>query len=340
MSRGFVDCVELFLAAGDGGDGAISFLRERNRPKGGPDGGDGGDGGNLQIEVRHDLHTLSHLAGLSELRAADGLRGSRHCSSGHSGENRILPVPPGTQVYGETGSLLLDTVDLKPNEPFDFLRGGRGGKGNHHFKGPRLQLPRFAQEGEPGDSGRFRLELRLVADIGLVGLPNAGKSSFQTLITAARPRVAGYPFTTKIPNLGVLRVFEEDVIIADIPGLIKGASQGCGLGLQFLNHIKRTKALLFIVDISEPESAEAVALLRTELGAFDPRLLEKPFAVLANKMDLPEAETHLSELRERHPEAPILAGSCLSSESVPGFQALLLALKRGDVEALGALSSR
>ncbi|MEM9423367.1 MAG: GTPase ObgE [Spirochaetota bacterium] len=331
MARSFVDSLHLTLQAGKGGAGAVSFLRERGRPKGGPDGGDGGDGGNVLIAVSHNLNTLSHLSGVKQIRAENGKRGQGGCRTGHSGSDARVKVPPGTLIYdAETHELVLDTVGLKSEAPI--LCGGRGGRGNHHFRGPRRQLPRFAQEGEEGESGDFRIELRLIADIGLIGLPNAGKSSLQNLLTNAHPKIGAYPFTTTVPNLGVLRIYEEELIIADIPGIIEGAAAGSGLGLQFLSHISRTAALLFVIDIAAENAIDVVPQLRRELADYDQQfqsdLLQKPWAILANKIDLPTAAENLEALRTAYPDITIVAASCLAPEYIAPLQKFLLSLKK------------
>ena len=336
MARSFVDLVHLQLRAGKGGGGAVSFLRERGRPKGGPDGGDGGAGGSVFISVTENLNTLSHLAGRNEICAQNGQRGAGGCRTGHGGVHAYVCVPPGTLVYEATNDeLLLDTANISTNilsgKSYELLHGGRGGKGNHHFKGANRQLPRFAQEGEVGQSGYFRLELRLIADIGLVGFPNAGKSSFQNLLTRAQAKVGAYPFTTTVPNLGVLKVFDEELLLADIPGIIQGASEGHGLGLKFLGHIARAAALLFVVDAGEPNAAQKVAQLRKELALYDQQfqtnLQRKPWAILANKMDIPAAKEQLHSLSQSYPDVEIVAASCLDSQYIPTLQKFLLSLK-------------
>ncbi len=332
-SRSFIDSVHLELAGGKGGDGAVSFLRERCRPKGGPDGGDGGDGGNVIISISHNLNTLSHLAGIHEVAAGNGKKGEGGCRSGHRGSDAHILVPPGTVIYDvESSRQILDTVKLGDDQPYVLLRGGRGGKGNHHFKGPRRQLPRFAQEGEAGEKAYYRLELRLIADIGLVGLPNAGKSSLQNLLTNADPKVGAYPFTTTVPNLGVLKVFDEDIVIADIPGIIEGAAEGSGLGLQFLSHISRAAALLFVLDVATENCVQVVSQLRSELARYDVQfqtlLLEKPWAILANKIDLPSQREQAEALRQTYPKVELVEASCIDPRYVQPLREFLLRLKR------------
>ena len=332
---GFVDSLELRLCSGKGGNGAVSFLRERCRPKGGPDGGDGGVGGRIVVETAGNLNTLSHLAGLSQICAGNGKAGKGGCRTGRNGADAVLRVPPGTLIYSaEHGDLLLDTANLELGQPFLLLSGGRGGKGNHHFRGPRRQMPRFAQDGQAGQSGQFRLELRLIADIGLVGMPNAGKSSLQNLLTRAHAKVAAYPFTTTVPNLGVVRAFDEELVLADIPGLIAGAARGNGLGLQFLGHIERAAALLFVLD-GAANCTDQFFQLRRELAGYDEQfasgLCEKPWAILLNKIDLMEASEQLTNLQKICPEAEIFPTSCLHTQhdarSIEELQTFLLHLK-------------
>ena len=328
---GFVDSVELRLCSGKGGKGAVSFLRERGRPKGGPDGGDGGAGGQIVVEIAGNLNTLSHLAGLSQICAGNGRAGQGGCRTGRNGDDAVLRLPPGTLIYSaERGDLLLDTAAIEPGQPFELLRGGRGGKGNHHFRGPRRQIPRFAQEGQAGQSGAFRLELRLIADIGIVGMPNAGKSSLQNLLTRAHAKVAAYPFTTTVPNLGVVRALDQELVLADIPGLIAGAACGSGLGLQFLGHIERAAALLFVLD-GAADCVAQLAQLRAELAAYDEQfessLCEKPWAILLNKIDLAQAAEQLANVEKNCANAEIIAASCLDKKYIAKLQTFLLHLK-------------
>ncbi|NCN04871.1 MAG: GTPase ObgE [Spirochaetales bacterium] len=293
--NGFVDQVVIHVSSGHGGAGSVSFRREKYIPKGGPDGGDGGKGGNVLFEVRRNLKTLTHLRNLAHYMAQNGLPGSGRQRHGSDGNDVIIPVPPGTLIKDrETDEVLLDLLE---EGTYRFLEGGIGGKGNTHFATSRNQAPRFSQEGMEGHERDLRVELQLIADIGFVGLPNAGKSSLLQSLTAANPKVAAYPFTTKIPNLGVASIHNTEFILADIPGIIEGASQGAGLGLRFLKHIARTKALGFVIDVSEEADPEAVfEQLKSELSQYDPELLEKPRIILLNKIDLPEAREKAKEI--------------------------------------------
>jgi GTPase len=295
----FLDRVKISVRAGDGGDGAATFRREAHVPRGGPDGGDGGRGGSIYLEVDAGQTTLRDFQHRHHFRAPPGGRGSRARRHGKAGDDLVLPVPPGTAVHDdETGALLADLV--APGQRVMVARGGRGGLGNTHFKTSTHQAPKHAQKGEPGDELWVRLELRLIADVGLVGLPNAGKSTILAALTAARPKIADYPFTTLEPNLGVLDLGEEDgrrPTIADVPGLIEGASGGAGLGHAFLRHVERTRILVHVVDGSSRDPEWDHRVIRDELEAHDPALLEKPMLVVLNKLDLPAATDAWSAFR-------------------------------------------
>jgi GTP-binding protein len=287
----FLDRVKIRVAAGAGGDGAATFRREAHVPRGGPDGGDGGRGGSVYIRVDPGQTTLRDFQHAHHFRATSGGRGSGSRRHGKAGEDLVLAVPPGTAIHEDaSGELLADLVAA--DQQVMVARGGRGGLGNVHFKTPTHQAPKHAQKGEPGEERWLRLELRVIADVGLVGLPNAGKSTLLTGLTAARPKIADYPFTTLEPNLGVLDLGPEDErrpTIADVPGLIEGASQGAGLGHAFLRHVERTRVLIHVVDGSAQDPEWDYAAIRDELAAHDPALLEKPMLVAFNKIDLPAA---------------------------------------------------
>ena len=284
----FVDEVTLTLESGHGGAGAVSFRREKYVPKGGPDGGDGGDGGNVIVRRRENVKTLSHLAGKSSLSAQRGRSGSGRNRHGADGRDLVLDLPPGSVVYdADTAESL---ADLAEQSSYVLLHGGRGGKGNTHFATSTHQTPRFAQEGLPGRRLRARIEIRLVADVGLVGLPNAGKSSLLSAVSNARPRVGSYPFTTTVPNLGVYRKDRLDVVIADIPGIIEGAAEGHGLGLRFLKHISRTAGLLYLIDLSNPDPVSDVHTLEREISAYGGGLESKPRLLVGNKLDIADPE--------------------------------------------------
>jgi GTP-binding protein len=291
MPAMFLDRVKIWVRAGDGGDGAATFRREAHVPRGGPDGGDGGRGGSVRLEVDPGQTTLRDFQYRHHFKAVAGGRGERARRHGKAGDDLVLAVPPGTAVYDDgTGELLADLVAT--GQAAMVARGGRGGLGNTHFKTPTHQAPRHAQKGEPGVERWLRLELRLIADVGLVGLPNAGKSTLLAALTAAQPKIADYPFTTLEPNLGVMDLGDVDErrpTIADVPGLIEGASGGAGLGHAFLRHVERTRVLVHVVDGSSRDPDWDHEVIREELRAHDPELLEKPILVAFNKLDLPAA---------------------------------------------------
>jgi GTP-binding protein len=282
----FIDSVELTLYSGKGGAGAVSFRREKFVPKGGPDGGDGGDGGDVYFLVDKNTHTLSHYKGKKVLKAQNGRPGEGRRKHGKKGEDLVLVVPPGTQVFdAESNELLLDLTE--DSQKVLFLKGGKGGKGNWHFKSASKQRPVYAQPGLAAESKRVRLELKLIADVGLVGFPNVGKSTLISTISNAKPEIANYEFTTLTPKLGVVKISEfESFVMADIPGIISGASEGKGLGLQFLKHIERTKSLLFMIDISSyKEPITQYKTLKKELSKFSDRLAKRSYAIALTKID-------------------------------------------------------
>ncbi|HZM73648.1 MAG TPA: GTPase ObgE [Candidatus Polarisedimenticolia bacterium] len=287
----FLDQVTLFVRAGAGGDGAATFRREAHVPRGGPDGGDGGRGGSIELVVDAGQTTLRDFQQKHHFRATPGGRGEGNNRHGKAGETLRLSVPPGTSVYDATsGALLADLVAV--GQSAVVARGGRGGLGNKHFATSTHQAPKHAQKGEPGEERTLRLELRLIADVGLVGLPNAGKSTLLAALTAARPKIAPYPFTTLEPNLGVLDLGDDEdrrPTIADVPGLIEGASTGAGLGHAFLRHVSRTRVLVHVVDGAARDAEWDYGVIVEELRAHDPALLAKPRLIAFNKLDLPAA---------------------------------------------------
>jgi GTP-binding protein len=287
----FLDRVTIWVRAGAGGDGAATFRREAHVPRGGPDGGDGGRGGSVILRVDPGQTTLRDFRYSHHFKANPGGRGTGARRHGKAGADLILAVPPGTAVVDDaTGALLADLVAA--GQEATVARGGRGGLGNTHFKSATHQAPKHAQRGEPGEERTLRLELRLIADVGLVGLPNAGKSTLLAALTAATPKIADYPFTTLEPNLGVLDLGENDErrpTIADVPGLIEGASRGAGLGHAFLRHVERTRILVHLVDGTSADAESDYRVIRDELAAHDPALLDKPMLVAFNKMDEPTA---------------------------------------------------
>jgi GTPase len=295
----FTDQVVIHVKSGRGGDGMVHFHREKFIPRGGPDGGDGGKGGDVIFEVKSTLNTLSAFRQNQKFRAEDGIKGGPSQMSGRYGKDLILYVPPGTVIFDEdTGELLGDLT--KPGEKLNVLKGGRGGRGNQHFATSRNQVPRTAEKGEPAQEKRIRLELKLIADIGLIGVPNAGKSTLLTALTNAKPKIAPYPFTTLEPNLGVADIdINTTVVLADIPGLIEGAAQGAGLGHDFLRHIQRTRVLIHLLDGLSEDPVADYSQINSELALFDPNLARKPQIVALNKIDQPEVQERLAEIEKK-----------------------------------------
>jgi GTPase len=309
----FLDEVTLSVAAGSGGDGAATFRREAHVPRGGPDGGDGGRGGSVYLVVDPGQTTFGDYRHRHHFRATSGGRGERSRRHGKAGRDLDLAVPPGTVVRDAgTGDLMADLVAT--GQRVLVARGGRGGLGNTHFATSTHQAPRHAQKGEPGEERRLRLELRLIADIGLVGLPNAGKSTLLAALTAARPKVGDYPFTTLEPNLGVVKAGDDSFVVADIPGLVPGAHEGKGLGDRFLRHVKRAAVLVFIVDLAavDRDPFEDVNVLREEIESFDAELVRRPTLVVANKVDV--GRDRVDEMTKRFPDAVVI--SAVTGEGV------------------------
>ena len=282
----FVDEATIRVAAGAGGHGAMAFRHEPYKPKGGPDGGDGGDGGDVILTADRSVATLLELRDHPHVKASRGGHGQGKRRNGTRGDDRIVRVPVGTLVYDEDGVLIADLASQ--GDRVVVARGGRGGQGNARFATPTRRAPAFAEKGEPGDERTVRLELSLLADVALVGFPNAGKSTLISRISAARPKIADYPFTTLTPNLGVVRVGDESFVVADIPGLVPGAHDGKGLGHKFLRHIRRAALIAFVVDLAAQDRDPATdgEALSAELGAFDPELARRPSIVVANKTDV------------------------------------------------------
>lgn len=295
----FIDSARISVRGGDGGDGAATFRREKFVPKGGPSGGDGGDGGSVILEVDEGLSTLLDFRYRHEHHAAPGVKGANKDRYGRHGEDTILRVPAGTMVYDdETGKLLGDLQ--KHGQRFVAARGGKGGRGNIHFATAIDRAPRHFERGTPGQERNIRLELKLLADVGLVGFPNAGKSSFIARVSAARPKIADYPFTTLIPNLGVVQLSgERSLVLADVPGLIEGAHAGAGLGHQFLRHLERTRVLIHLLEISPVPGRTPLRdylALRRELALYDRKLAERTEIVVLNKADLPTTKAKIKTL--------------------------------------------
>jgi GTPase len=302
----FIDEAQIAVAAGDGGDGIVAWRREKYVPKGGPAGGDGGHGGSIYLEATPELTTLVEFRFRRKFAAQAGRPGGSSNKSGRSGDDLTVAVPLGTIVFRtpEDGSEEF-LADLKqPGARVLAARGGRGGLGNQHFATSVRQAPRFAERGEPGERFGLRLELRLLADCGIVGVPNAGKSTLLSMISAAHPKIADYPFTTIEPQLGVVRVSDDESFVAvDVPGLLEGAHEGIGLGDQFLKHVERTRALVHLLDGAKPldEILHEKATIERELAAWNPKLPLKPTLLVVNKLDLPVARESLTELARRFP---------------------------------------
>jgi GTP-binding protein len=289
----FIDEAKIFVRAGDGGRGCVSFRREKFVPKGGPDGGDGGKGGDIALQGDRNLSTLLDFRYKRRYAAERGEHGRGSDQKGRDGSDAVIRVPVGTVVrLADSGAVLADIVSHE--QRFIAAHGGRGGRGNARFKSPTNQAPRHAEPGEPGETRWLTLELKLLADAGLIGLPNAGKSTLLGRISAARPKIAPYPFTTLVPQLGMVRLRDEgSCVVADIPGLIGGAHQGKGLGHQFLRHVERTRLLIHLVDMTAPGEHDPVAnfeAVNRELLAYEPTLAEKPQLVVATKIDIPSAK--------------------------------------------------
>jgi len=318
----FVDYVEIEVAAGDGGHGCMSFHHEKFVPKGGPDGGDGGRGGDIVAKADPNLRTLLDFRYKRHLKAEKGQPGEGNLKTGRSGEDAYLRVPVGTLIKDlESGQQLAD-MDL-PGKEVVIAEGGRGGRGNNYFKSPTNQAPRKATDGTPGVRRKLSLELKLLADVGLVGLPNAGKSTILAAMSAARPKIADYPFTTLEPNLGIVKLREyKSCVMADIPGLIEGASYGKGLGHQFLRHIQRTKLIAYVIDINELDIQKTREVLRAELAEFDPGLVERPALTIVTKIDTLD-ESDLDEVSKELPDDYLY----ISAVARRGLDSFLLAIE-------------
>jgi len=294
----FIDEAEILVRSGKGGNGMVHFHREKFVPRGGPDGGDGGRGGDVIFEVHTSLNTLAAFRHQHHYFAKSGENGSINNMTGKSAEDLIIPVPQGTMVRDqEKGTLLGDLVE--PGQRLVVCKGGRGGRGNQHFATPSNQAPRMGERGEPGQEKLLHLELKLIADVGIVGVPNAGKSSLLAAVTNAKPKIADYPFTTLEPNLGVAELDEETtLVLADIPGLIEGAHEGAGLGDAFLRHIQRTRVLIHLLDGLSEDPLADFTQINSEMALFDRDLADKPQVVVLNKMDLPEVQARWPKLKK------------------------------------------
>ena len=355
----FVDRIKVFAQAGSGGRGSVSFRREKFVPKGGPDGGDGGRGGNVVLRVERHVDNLANLFYEPIIKAKDGGHGKGKKMAGRAGANKIVKVPVGTIVWhadkekrstpnsqlptpnsdqsaiGSAQSAMDLIIDLvRDGEEFVLCRGGAGGKGNVHFKSSRNRAPRQYTDGEEGEQGYFLLELRTIADAGLVGYPNAGKSTLLRKLSAARPKVAAYPFTTLHPVVGVMELpGYRHATIADIPGLIEGAHRGVGLGHEFLRHITRCPVLIFVIDVAGSEGrspVEDLRNLRKEIDLYDPMLSSRRWLIVANKMDLPNAKENLELLREKFSKIRIVPISAANGEGIDTLKKALAERMTGD----------
>jgi GTP-binding protein len=333
----FADEAIIAVSSGNGGNGCVAFHREKYVPKGGPSGGDGGRGGNVVFAVRRNMRTLVHLKHKQDFKAENGRDGEGRGCNGRNGEDVLIYLPPGS-VIKDAGTMELIKDFGQDEKDFTFLKGGNGGWGNIHFKSSVNQAPRKALPGKRGETRRLLVELQVLADVGLVGFPNAGKSSLLDKFTNARPRIAPYPFTTKIPNLGVLSFGSreddfKDIIIADIPGLIEGASEGHGLGIRFLKHISRTAALAFLIDLSEENYANAFETLCRELEAYSPELMSKQRIIVGTKLDLENTENRLKELKDKYPHERVLGISVFSGAGLQELAFILGSFVDGESAA-------
>ena len=323
MANMFVDRAKIFVRAGKGGDGHVSFRRELYVPNGGPDGGDGGKGGDVIFVVDQGLNTLMDFKNVRKYKATDGEEGGKRRCHGANGKDIVIKVPPGTVIKDfESGKILVDMADRE--EPFLLLQGGRGGKGNQHYATSTMQAPRYAQPGQTAIEKTLVLELKMLADVGLVGFPSVGKSTLLSKVSNARPKIADYHFTTLVPNLGVVGLGEgRSFVMADIPGIIEGAAEGVGLGLDFLRHIERTRVLLHIVDGASVEGRdpiEDIEAINEELRKYSEDLLDRPTIIVANKLDVLSEEDRkevMDKLKEKYePDKPVMAISAATGEGV------------------------
>jgi GTP-binding protein len=333
----FIDKAKIYVKAGDGGNGCIAFHREKFVPMGGPSGGDGGKGGDVIIVADSHLQTLMDFKYKRHYKAERGQHGQGGNKKGKDGEDLIIKVPVGTVIKdAETGEILVDLVE--EGQSFVVAKGGRGGRGNAAFKSPTNQTPLTAEPGEKGEERWIELELKLLADVGIIGFPNAGKSTLISILSKARPKIADYPFTTLTPVLGVLQLDVNDfLVLADIPGLIEGASEGLGLGHEFLRHIERTKFLMHLIDVSdfrERDPIEAFNIINKELENYSPELIKKPQIVVANKIDALSDKTLINKLENYFSDKgfPFVAVSLITKEGVDKLVNLLREKKREWIE--------
>ncbi len=325
----FIDEAVINVQSGNGGRGCVSFRREKFIPRGGPDGGDGGKGGDVVLLTTSRKRTLYQFRYQRYFKAKNGAHGQGKRKTGKNGQGLIIEIPPGTLITdAETGQTIKDLVET--GETLVLVKGGRGGQGNARFKTSTHRTPRFAQPGEPGETKTFRLELKLLADVGIIGLPNAGKSTLISAVSSARPKIGDYPFTTLSPSLGVVRTdWGEPFVIADIPGLIKGAHKGTGLGIRFLRHIERTKILVHLVDVSTIETNDPLKSYDTvnkELSMYNQQLIEKPQIVVLNKLDLPGAQEMATSFQSALKGKEVISISALTGKGIEDLTSQIIQL--------------
>lgn len=317
----FVDYIKIYCRSGKGGAGSAHLRREKFVPKGGPDGGDGGRGGHIIVKGNNHLWTLLHLRYQKHLLAGNGKPGGSALKSGADGEDRVIEVPLGTIIKDETENQIMEITH--DGEEKTLIPGGRGGLGNNHFKSPTNQTPRYAQPGEAGYEGWYFFELKLLADVGLVGFPNAGKSTLLSVVSAAKPKVANYPFTTLVPNLGIVSYHDnQSFVMADIPGIIEGAHEGKGVGLRFLRHIERNSVLLFLVPADSKDIQNEYNILLRELSLYNPELLDKKHLLAITKSDLLDDEL-MQEIKKELPGLPYVFISSIQQQGLTGLKDLI-----------------
>lgn len=316
------DEAKIYIKSGDGGDGMVSFRREKYVPRGGPNGGDGGNGGSVILRVNSKINTLLSFHKKVHFRAKPGSKGGSGNKTGAAGDDTVIQVPPGTVVRdAESEQVIADLV--RPDDEVMILNGGRGGRGNARFASSANQAPRMAEKGEPGVEKWLRLELKLIADVGLVGMPNAGKSTLLSVMTNAKPKIAAYPFTTLEPNLGVVLLDDRDIVIADIPGLIEGAHMGVGLGHAFLRHVQRTRLLVHLIDGASLDPIADYNQINIELALYDEHLEERPQIVVFTKMDLPDAQEQWDDVRAELEALGVQNPMAISAATHQNIQALV-----------------
>jgi GTP-binding protein len=325
----FIDEAIITVQSGDGGKGCVSFRREKFIPRGGPDGGDGGKGGDIVFKTTSRKRTLYQFRFKRHFKAKNGSHGQGQQKTGKNGQDLVIELPPGTLITdADTGQVITDLI--KCDEAVVLARGGRGGQGNARFKTSTHRAPRFAQPGEPGETKTLRLELKLLADVGIIGLPNAGKSTLITAVSSARPKIGNYPFTTLFPSLGVVQTgWAEPFVVADIPGLIEGAHKGTGLGIRFLRHIERTRILIHLIDVSAMDTdnpLKAYDTVNKELAMYNQKLTEKPQIVVLNKMDLPDVREAAKKFQSALKEKQVLFISALTGKGIEDLKSKIIQL--------------